>query len=436
MAAVGLSAVGAVFAFEASRLSRSQADWPQRMDICALTDTLSVDQDGMYDPNAFHDGVWCGLQGTWSRTELHALRLRLQDANLHKARTGERRCNPPAGYIDDAAGALVVDPDESVVAAVTRLWQPCQELGSAFGVMRAWAAQGLPCPRRQWLPGARGARTWGRLSLRRIFAILHNPRSTGTYVYGRRRSQPVVEAGQVTRMRTLQKPQQTWTVVIPAAHPASISWEQYVAKSAQLTRHRTHLTSGPGRPREGAALLQGLVLCGRCGRRLSVRSQGTGGRHPIYECQRRRLHDGQGGSCGSVPARPIDAAVAAPVLAAVTPATLELALEVLTQFEQDAAERDRQWQRQLERARYEAQRAARHYDVVDPENRLVARTLERRWNATLPQLQALEQASTIAQRTQRLDVTPQERQQILRLAADLPAVWRAPPTTQAERKAL
>jgi DNA invertase Pin-like site-specific DNA recombinase len=351
MAAVGLGEVGAVFALEASRLSRSQADWHKLMDICALTDTLIVDQDGIYDPNAFNDRVLLGFKGTWSHTELHALRLRLQDAKLHKARKGELRCNPPTGYIYDAGGALVLDPDESVLAAVARLFQQFQELGSAFGVMRAWAAQDLPFPHRQWLPGASGALAWGRLSLSRVLAILHNPRYTGTYVYGRRRSQPVVEAGQVTRIRTLHKPQPEWTVVIPDAHPAYISWEQYVTNIAQLTRNRTNLPSVPGRPREGAALLQGLVLCGRCGRRMSVRYQGTGGRHPIYECQRRRLHDGQGGICWSVPARLIDAAVAAHVLAAVTPANLELALEVLTQFEQDAAERDHQWQLQLERAR-------------------------------------------------------------------------------------
>ena len=270
----------------------------------------------------------------------------------------------------------------------------------------------------------------------RYLAILHNPLYTGTYVYGRRRSQPVVEAGQVTRMRTLQKPQHEWTVVLPNAHPAYISWEQYVANTEQLTRNRTNVLSVAGRPREGAALLQGLVLCGRCGRRMSVRYQGTGGRRPVYECQRRRLHDGQGGVCWTVPARSIDAAVEAHVLAAVTPANLELALEVLTQFEQDAAERDRQWQLQLERAHYEARRAERQYEAVDPDHRLVARTLERRWNETLQQLQELEQAYTTAQRTQRLDITPQERQQILRLAADLPAVWRAPTTTQAERKEL
>lgn len=436
LAAVGLGEVGAVFALEASRLSRSQADWHKLMDICALTDTLIVDQDGIYDPNAFNDRVLLGFKGTWSHTELHALRLRLHDAKLHKARKGELRCNPPTGYIYDAGGALVFDPDESVVAAVTQLFQQFQRLGSAFGVMRAWAAQGLPFPRRQWLPGASGTLAWGALSLGRILSILHNPLYTGTYVYGRRRSQPVVEGGQVTRIRTLHKPQPEWTVVIPNTHPAYISWEQYVAHTTQLTHNRTNLPSEAGRPREGAALLQGLVLCGRCGRRMSVRYQGTGGRHPVYECQRRRLHDGQGSMCWSVPARAIDAAVEASVLAAMTPANLELALEVLTQFEQDAAERDRQWQLQLERAHYEARRAERSYEAVDPDNRLVARTLERRWNEQLQQLQDLEQAYTTAQRTQRLAVTPPERQQILRLAADLPTVWRAPTTTQAERKEL
>jgi hypothetical protein len=178
---------------------------------------------------------------------------------------------PPTGSIYDAAGALVLEPAARVVAAVARLLQQCQGLGSAFAVMRAWAAQGLPLPRRQWLPGARGALAWGRLRLGRVFAIVPHPLSTGTAVDGRRRSQPVVAAGQGTRMRTLQKPQHEWPVVIPDAHPASIRWEPYVAHSAQLTRTRTTLPRVSGRPREGAALRQGVVLCGRCGRRLAVR---------------------------------------------------------------------------------------------------------------------------------------------------------------------
>src|SRR5262245_45221495 len=223
MAAVGLGEVGAVFALEASRLSRSQADWHKLLDICALTDTLVVDHDGLYDPNEFNDRVLLGFKGTWSHTELHALRLRLHGAKLHKAHKGELRCHPPTGYVYDPAGALVLDPDESVVAAIRLLFAQFKTLGSTFRVMRYFADQRLPFPRRQWAPGTNGRLQWGSLGLGRILAILHNPTYTGTYVYGRRCSQPVVVAGQVMRVRTLQRPQAQWTVAIPGPHPAYLS---------------------------------------------------------------------------------------------------------------------------------------------------------------------------------------------------------------------
>jgi hypothetical protein len=240
------------------------------------------------------------------------------------------------------------------------------------------------------------------------------------------------------RVRTLQRPQAHWTVVIQGAHPAYLSWEDYVATQQQLTRNRTDLTHAgvQGAPRQGTALLQGLLLCGRCGRRMTVRYHGQSGRRASYQCDRRRMYDGQGGMCWSVAASPIDAAVETHALATLTPANLDLALAVLTQMEADARELDRHWQLQLERARYEAQRAARQFDAVEPENRLVARTLEHRWNEKLQQVEALERAYAEARRTQRLEVSPQERQPILRLAADLPAVWQAPTTTQADRKEL
>jgi DNA invertase Pin-like site-specific DNA recombinase len=416
MAAVGLGEVGAVFALEASRLSRSQADWHKLLDICALTDTLIVDHDGIYDPNDFNDRVLLGFKGTWSHTELHALRLRLQGAKLHKARKGELRCHPPTGYIYDPAGVLVLDPDESVVATIRLLFQQFMAQGSAYGVMRYFATHRLPFPRRRWAPGTNGVLHWGPLGLGRILAILHNPTYTGTYVYGRRRSQPVVVAGQVTRVRTLQRPQAEWTVVLPHAHPAYISWEAYMTNQQQLTYNRPDL-QGLGRqgtPRHGAALLQGLLLCGRCGRRMTVRYYGTGGRRPAYQCDRRRMHDGQGGMCWSVPAPPIDAAVAAHVLATLTPENLDLALAVLTQMEAEARALDRHWQLPRERARSDAQRAERQYDAVEPEHRLVARTSERRWNEKLQRVHDLEHAYAEARRVQRLDVAPPERQQIVR----------------------
>jgi len=438
MAAVGLAEVGAVFALEASRFSRSQADWHRLLDLCALTDTLVVDHDGVYDPNDFNDRVLLGFKGTWSHTELHALRLRLQGAKLHKARKGELRCNPPTGYIYDPAGALVLDPDESVVAAIHLLFEQFKTLGSAYGVLRFFADQQCPFPRRLWAPGTNGRLHWGPLSLSRLLAILHNPTYTGAYVYGRRRSQPVVVAGQIVRVRTLQRPTDQWTVVLQGAHAAYLSWEEYMENQRQLTRNRTDLASEGrrGAPREGAALLPGLLLCGRCGRRMTVRYYGPGGRRAAYQCDRRRFQDGQGGMCWSVPASPLDAAVERHVLGALTRENLDLALAVLTQLEADARELDHHWQLQLERARYEAQRAERQFDAVEPENRLVARTLERRWNEKLQQVEALERTYAEARRSQRLEVSPHERQQILRLAADLPAVWKALTTTQADRKEL
>jgi len=438
MAAVGLGEVGAVFALEASRFSRSHADWHKLLDICALTDTLIVDHDGIYNPNDFNDRVVLGFKGTWSHTELHALRLRLHGAKLHKARKGALRCNPPTGYIYDPSGLLVLDPDESVVAAIRVLFQQFAALGSAYGVMRYFAQHQIPFPRRRWMPGTSGALHWGPLGLSRVIAILHNPTYAGAYVYGRRHSHPVVVEGQRTRVRTRPRPPEQWTVCLQQAHPAYISWETYVANRQQLTQNRSDLASieGRGMPRQGAALLQGLVLCGRCGRRMTVRYEGTGGRHAVYQCARRHFHDGQGGLCWTVPAGPLDARVEAHVLAALTQDNLEFALAVLQQMEDDAQGLDRHWHAQLERARYAVQRAERQYDAVEPEHRLVARTLERRWNDQLQHLHEVEQAYAEARRTQRLEIAPEERHQILRLAADLPAVWSAATTTHADRKRL
>jgi len=222
IAAVGLGEVGAVFALEASRLSRSQADWHKLLDICALTDTLVIDHDGIYNPNDFNDRVILGFKGTWSHTELHGIRLRLQGAKLHKVNKGELRCTPPTGYVYDNSGQLVLDPDEGVVATIQLLFEQFQRLGTAFKVMTYFAQQQLPFPRRVWESGSMGVLRWGSLNLGRILAILHNPTYTGTCVYGRHRSQPMIEAGQVTRVRTQQLPRDQWRVVIHNTHPAYI----------------------------------------------------------------------------------------------------------------------------------------------------------------------------------------------------------------------
>jgi DNA invertase Pin-like site-specific DNA recombinase len=436
MAAVGLGEVGAVFALEASRLSRSQADWHKLLDICALTDTLVIDHDGIYNPNDFNDRVILGFKGTWSHTELHGIRLRLQGAKQHKAHKGELRCTPPTGYVYDTIGHLVLDPDEGVVAAIQLLFDQFRQLGTAFKVMSYFAQNQIPFPRRVWEPGSPGILRWGSLNLSRILAILHNPTYTGTYVYGRRRSQPIIEAGQVTRVRMRQLPRDQWQVILHNIHPAYLSWEQFLNNEGQLQRNNVALNpeGRQGSAREGVALLQGLIICGKCGRRMSPRYHGNGGKRVTYQCDQRRQKDGDSGICWSAAGAAIEVAVAEHVLNLMTANQLNLSLSVLEELEQITQQQHQQWRLRLERAQYEVQRAERQFDAVEPENRLVAQTLEKRWNEKLQQHSELEQAYAQAQRVQRLELSDGQRQQILQLSQDLPAVWHASTTTAQERK--
>ena len=436
MAAVGLGEVGAVLALEASRFSRSQADWHKLLDICALTDTLVIDHDGIYDPNDFNDRVLLGFKGTWSHTELHGMRLRLQGAKLNKAKKGELRCSPPTGYVYDPSGQLVLDPDEGVVAAIQLAFQQFRALGTAFKVMRYFCINQIPFPRRRWGSGHIGTLYWGPANLSRITAILRNPTYTGTYVYGRRRSLNVIEDGQIKKVKIQLLPQEEWKVIIHDAHEAYISWSEYLSNCEQLRQnHPNSMSFGcPGTPRVGFALLQGLVICGKCGRRMSPRYHGTGGCRAAYECTQARKQDGSMGVCWSVAGAAIDTAVSDHVLEALTFEQLDISLAVLSELENQAVETDKTWQLRLERARYEADRAFRQYDATEPENRLVARTLERRWNEKLQQLAELEEAYQKAHQVQRLELTTAQRQQILQLANDIPRLWHASCTTNQERK--
>jgi DNA invertase Pin-like site-specific DNA recombinase len=438
MAAVGLGEVGAVLALEASRFSRSQADWHKLLDICALTDTLVIDHDGIYDPNDFNDRVILGFKGTWSHTELHGMRLRLQGAKLNKAKKGELRCAPPTGYVYDPEGKLMLDPDEGVVAAIRLVFQQFRILRTAFKVMRYFCVNEIPFPRRRWGPGPGqiGTLRWGPANLSRIIGVLHNPTYTGAYVYGRRRSLNVIENGQVTKVKTKLLPQQEWKVIIHDAHEAYVSWSEYESNCERLRRNKAaSLSDGcSGTPREGFALLQGLVICGKCGRGMSPRYHGTGGHRVAYECTQGRKQDGRLGVCWTVSGAAIDTTIESHVLEAFTSEQLDISLAVLSEIELQAHEADKTWQLRLERARYEAERAFRQYDTTEPENRLVARTLEKRWNEKLQQLAELEEAYQKAHYSERLELTSGQRQQILQLANDIPTIWHAPSTTYQERK--
>ena len=262
------------------------------------------------------------------------------------------------------------------------------------------------------------------------------PLTRFTYVYGRRRSLPVIESGQIVGVKTQQLPESDWKVVIHDAHPAYISWREYQQNQEQLKRNYGIIMAEGriGSARSGSALLQGLVICGKCGRRMSPRYYGDSGHRANYECNQLRKQNGQFGMCWSVAAAAIARAIAAHVLEQVSPQQLNISLAVLEKLDQQAAQLEQQWQLKLERARYEASRAQRQYDAVEPENRLVARTLEKRCHEKLQQLAELELAYEQARKVERLELSPQQRQQILRLASDLPALWHSPTTTAAERK--
>jgi DNA invertase Pin-like site-specific DNA recombinase len=440
-ASVGLGEVGAVFALEASRLSRSQTDWHRLLDLCAWTLTLLVDHDGIYDPNDFNDRVILGFKGTWSHTELHAMRLRMQGARRHKAQRGEYRQRPPTGFVYDHADTLIADPDEGVVEAVRSVFSLFRSLGSAYAVAMHFARRGLQFPHRHWTGGPHlGPLRWAPLRSTRVIAILHNPTYAGAYVHGRKVSRPVVKEGRLVGTQQVAVAPSDWSVFLPNAHIGYISWDQFEEHQKLLTTNRTTVETGQqqGRPRAGAALLVGLAICGRCGRRMLVRYTGDDGVRIVYLCPRRGLHlrPDDPRLCWQTPGARLDLALAAHVLERIQLDNLDLSLEVLNHLEEEQAQEERQWKLRLERARIEATRAERQYDQVEPENRIVARTLERRWEEKLAELAELERAYGEDRQQLRGTLSSEERGRILGLAADLPAIWRAPTTRAEERKEL
>ena len=436
IAQVGLGQAGAVLSLEASRLARSCSDWYRLLEICALTDTLVIDEDGVYDPSQYADRLLLGILGTMSEAELHWLRNRLLGGKLARAERGELRMRPPVGLVFDAAGRLVLDPDEEVQQAVRLLLAVFDQTGSALAVVKHFAAHDLLFPVRLWGKAHEGELLWRPLRHGRVLAVLHNPRYAGAYVYGRTQTRTRTLPHEPPRVkgRTRRVALADWPIVQRDAHPGYLAWEQFLRNQQRLDDNCTR----PGADRRGAvragqALLQGLVLCGRCGRRMTVRYT-RNGTTPSYECN--QIHKQQGGrTCQSVRGDAVDAAVTDLFLEALQPAQLEVSLATLEQIEDQARQVERQWRLRLERARYEADLARRRFLAVEPENRLVARNLEKDWNEKLAAVEHLErQQAALPAAAVRL--SPEERQRILRLAEDLPALWHAPTTTPAEHKQL
>jgi DNA invertase Pin-like site-specific DNA recombinase len=437
MAEVCLGHVGAVLSLEASRLARSNSDWCRLIEICSLTDTLVIDEDGVYDPTQYNDRLLLGIKGTMSEAELHWLRSRLLGGKQEKARAGQLRFRPPTGLVHDPAGQIVFDPDEQVQHTIRLVFDTFERVGAALGVVQDFAANHLSVPTRLYGGVRNGQLLWRSLDHGRVLAILHNPAYAGTYVYGRTKTRNVVLPGEepCVKGRTRRVALEDWPHVLHDHHPAYITWGQFQRNQQQLidnctSQHQDHR----GAIREGAALLQGLVLCGRCGRRMTIRYMDDG-KVPLYECN--RLHNAFGAKvCQSLRGDRIDAAVAAVFLEAMQPAELEVSMAAIDQIAEQARRVDRQWEMIVERARYEAELARRRFLAVEPENRLVGRTLEREWNEKLAEIERLERDAALRPQLSARLVDPQERRRILALAQDLPALWHAPTTLQAERKQL
>jgi DNA invertase Pin-like site-specific DNA recombinase len=430
---VALGQVGAIFSLEASRLARSNKDWHRLLDLCAITSTLVIDEDGCYDPSEFNDSLVLGMKGTFAQAELHIIRARLHGGKLNKARKGELRFSLPVGYVFDG-DKIALDPDQEVQGAVRTVFELFEREGSAYAVVQSFNALGLRFPRRSYGGAWDGKLIWGRLTHSRVISMLANPCYAGTYVYGRYRSCKQISPNGEIRTQLRRMPEDEWRVTIPDHHPGYITSEQFVANRERLTANRTNRELLAGPAREGLCLLQGLLVCGTCGRRLGIRYTGNGGLYPIYQCVWKHREALARHACMTVPFKPLDDAIAARVVAAVTPLTIDLALKALTSLEERDQAIGAQWQRRIERARYDADLAERRYEAVDPSNRLIASTLEQRWNDAAQRVLELEaEFASFKHQTLRV-ITAEQKQQILQLASDFPRLWTAPTTAARDRK--
>ena len=437
VAEVGLKHCGAVLSLEVSRLARSCSDWYHLLEICALTNTLVIDEEGIYDPGHYNDRLLLGFKGTMSEAELHWLRQRLLGGKLTKAEQGELRFRLPVGLVYDPTGKVVLDPDEEVQAAVRLVFALFEQYGSALAVVKHFTVHHLRFPERLWQRTRKGELVWEPLRCGRVLSVLHNPFYAGAYVYGRTKTRRQALPGEEPRIkgRTRQVKREDWPIVLRDAHPGYITWEQFRRHQQILDDNRTwRPEERRGAVREGSALLQGMVLCGACGRRMNVRYLSDGS-IPSYECRQAHAQLAEK-TCQTMRGDGIDQAVTTCFLEAIQPAQLTVSLATLDQLEARAKQFDRQWQLRLERAQYEADLARRRYTAVDPDNRLVARSLERDWNEKLSAVEQLQREYASLPKPTALLLTPQERQRILALAHNVPAVWHAPTTSQAERKQL
>jgi DNA invertase Pin-like site-specific DNA recombinase len=431
---VSMNRAGIVMGLEVSRLARNSSDWHRLLEICALTQTLLLDEDGLYDPSHFNDRLLLGLKGTMSEVELHVIRARLRGGLLQKARRGELGGRLPTGLVYGPQGQVALDPDAQVQESLRHLFRTFRRTGSALAVVKAFNQEGLKFPRPAWGGTEKGELLWGKLVYHRVTWVLGCPRYAGAYGFGRTRSRKL-PSGLVQHTKKKLAPEE-WHAFIPNAHAGYISWEEYQENQKRLQENATQYRCPRQRtpPREGPALIQGLALCGRCGRRMQVQyHERRGHLYPDYIC-------GAGASryglkqCLRISGREIDRALGELLLTTVNPLNLEVALAIEREMETRFAEVDRLRRQVVQRAQQEADLARRRFLQVDPDNRLVADQLEADWNNKLRALRSGQEEYERQKEHEQKTFRAEQRQKILELATDFPKVWNDPSLPHRDRK--
>ena len=433
-AEVALGHVGIVLGLEVSRLARNNADWYHLLDLCGMTDTLIGDSDGIYHPAVFNDRLILGLKGTMSEAELHILRARLDGGIRNKAARGELRRGLPVGFVwGEEDGEVCFDPNEAVVSAIRTVFAKFTELGSARKVWLWFRSENLSFPLRAHM---KSEIRWVAPTYTALHHVLTNPVYAGAYAYGKCRHERYVDEQGTLRKRTRHLPQSEWAVLLPDHHQGYIDWQTYQANQSRIDANvhpQPHQAGGA--VREGSALLQGLAVCGKCGRHLHTHYSGRNA-SPGYHCSGKDIVQGRGVYCLTVGGIQIDHAVTDAFLKAVTPASVEITELAIRRLETDHDAALEQWRLAVERARYEADRAERQYRAVEPENRMVARGLESQWEKRLRDLAAAEAELERRQQLRPRTLSQEEKNRMRVIGSDLRNVWAAPTTTDRDRKEL
>lgn len=424
VADVSMGKVGAIFVLEASRLSRCSSDWNRLVELCALTHTLLIDEDGIYAPHLFNDQLLLGLKGTMSQAELHLLKARLHGGKINKAKRGELRFLLPIGYCY-LGEETIFDEDAQIRSVIQLVFSSFARTQSVYGVVQHFGKNNIDFPKRAYGGHWKGKVIWGRLTYSRALTLLKHPFYAGVYTYGRyKNTKKISPEGHVQNVQK-KMPRESWEVMLKNHHPAYISWERYEKNLLILAKNQTntpaHLTPSP--VREGSMLLQGVLLCGKCGRRISVRYKGNGGKYPTYECNWRKKEGFTGNACISIRSDWIDKKVEDRLLQVLSPEKVNIAMIALQELEERNAALDRHWELKIQRASFQASLAERRYEEVDPANRLVALNLEKKWEDALSKLATIQEEYEQYKLKKAYPFTEERKNELLTLAKDIPQLW-------------